>query len=121
MKDETRQALLGVGMDLNQTLARFGGNEGLMFRLLKRFLDDASIVQLGEAVEAGNMEDAFRAVHTLKGVAGNLGLGALFDSCAPLVERTRQGDGTDTAALYQEVKRQYDLAAETIRSLGDAP
>ncbi len=121
MKDETRQKLVSLGMDLDQTLARFVGNETLLFRFLKKFLQDQSYHQLMQAVTDGDADAGFRAAHTLKGVAGNLGLDGLFHAVAPLVEVLRSSDASGAPAMFAPVREQYDKAVETIQSIGDAP
>ncbi len=121
MKDETRQALIALGMGMDQTLARFVGNEGLLFKFLRRFLDDASFSQLETAIHENNMEEAFRAAHTLKGVSGNLGLGSLFDACSPLVESLRQNQVEEASMFFDAVAGHYRFAIDTIKAIEKNP
>lgn len=119
MKDESRQALETLGMDLNQTLARFVGNESLLFRFLNRFPDDPTFAKLQQAVDAGDSEDAFHQAHTLKGVVGNLGIGKLFDRIDPVVEDLRAGRMEEARAAFPEVQALYDEAVTIIRSIDE--
>lgn len=119
MKDESKQALEALGMDLSQTLARFVGNEALLFRFLNRFPDDPTFEKLVTAMDAGDSEDAFHQAHTLKGVVGNLGIGDLFVAVDPMVEDLRAGRMEEARAVFPQVKTLYDQAVETIRSLDE--
>ena len=61
-----------MGADYQNTLNRFP-NEAFIKKFVLKFLDDNSYANLKEAIAAGNVEEAFRAAHTLKGVCLNLG------------------------------------------------
>lgn len=118
MNESTKNALLSLGMNLDETLARLANNEGLLLRLLGKFSADTSFQTLEKAVAEGDMEEGFRAAHTLKGVAGNLGLGGLFDAVSPLVEALRGGEGADNIpAMMDGVRTQHTLAIDTIGAI----
>lgn len=121
MKDDTRQMLLALDMDMDKTLARFVGNEALLFRFLRKFLADQSYAQLKQALSDGDIEAGFRASHTLKGVAGNLGLDGLFHAVSPLVEVLRSNDASGADAMFRAVEQKYDEVIATIQAIGDAP
>ena len=57
--------------DYQNTLNRFP-NEAFIKKFVLKFLDDNSYANLKEAIAAGNVEEAFRAAHTLKGVCLSL-------------------------------------------------
>lgn len=119
MKDESKRALTALGMDLDQTLARFVGNEGLLFRFLKRFPDDKTFGQLEAAMASGDTTDGFHQAHTLKGVAGNLGLGNLFDAVTPLVETLRADDMAKAKIEYPPVQAAYKQVMDTLATLDE--
>ena len=76
-----------AGLDTNDALGRLGGNRPLYLKLLRQFLDLASTPALvDESLAAGDWQVAGRLAHTLKGVAGNLGAGAV-QQAAGAVER----------------------------------
>jgi two-component system sensor histidine kinase/response regulator len=88
------------GLDTAAGLRRVGGNRALYLRLLHQFADgQADAVQRIEAALAGGrQEEAERAAHTVRGVAGNMGLTALHAAATTLEETLRHG-GDVTAAL----------------------
>ena len=62
---------------------RLGGADATR-RFLRLFPLDDSFPQLSEALGRGDVQTAFRAAHTLKGVAANLGLERLLTALEEL-------------------------------------
>ena len=79
MQPQTKETLSAAGININDGLERFMGNEALLTRFLKRFLEDSNYRTLLHAVSAGDQKQAMAASHTLKGICGNLSMTALFD------------------------------------------
>ncbi|WP_189691197.1 response regulator, partial [Pseudorhodoferax aquiterrae] len=81
------------GLDTAAGLRRVGGNRALYLRLLHQFAEgQADAVQRIEAaLAAGRQEEAERAAHTVRGVAGNMGLAALHAAATTLEECLRHG------------------------------
>ena len=77
-----------VGGDYDATLNRIP-KESMVLRFVKKYADDKTYAQLTEAVKAQDWETAFRASHTLKGVALNLGLGSLAHASSQMTEALR--------------------------------
>jgi signal transduction histidine kinase/HPt (histidine-containing phosphotransfer) domain-containing protein len=76
-----------AGLDTNDALGRLGGNRPLYLKLLRQFLDlESTPALVDKSLAAGDWQDAGRLAHTLKGVAGNLGAGAV-QQAAGAVER----------------------------------
>lgn len=119
MKDESKSALISIGMDMDQTLARFVGNEGMLLRFLNRFPADTTFEKLEAAMAAGDAEDAFHQAHTLKGVAGNLGLGNLFESVGSVVEDLRNNRMEEARVAYPKVQEAYAQTLQVINSLAE--
>lgn len=121
MKDTTKAALESLGMDLQQTLGRFVGNEGLLFKFLGKFKSDASYTQLADAMEQNDLEMAFHAAHTLKGVVGNLGLGTLFDTTSDVVELLRTQDMPSAQEQFPAVRDAYENVKQTLSLIDEIP
>ena len=69
------------GLNIRQGIKQVGGNEALYQKLLKDFLDkhgDLSNNVL-KHLQGGDLKQAAREVHTIKGVAGNIGAKALHN------------------------------------------
>lgn len=105
-----------AGADYEDVMRRLMGEERVT-RFLAMFLRDQSYDQLCAAMEAGRCDEAFRAVHTIKGISMNLSLTALRDACVALTENLRGGrtDG-QTAGLYEQVRQEYGRTTGAIRA-----
>ena len=91
-----------VGGDYDATLNRIP-KESMVLRFVKKYADDKTYAQLTEAVKAQDWETAFRASHTLKGVAQNLGFDGLYRAAFALTEEMRGGKPLTDTALYDAV------------------
>ena len=84
-----KEILTAAGIQADEALERLMGSEALLERFLKKFLQDKSYEELVSAIEGQELERAFRAAHTLKGVCGNLSLNRLGDLVKEQVELLR--------------------------------
>lgn len=107
-----------IGADYEEIMGRLRKEERIQKFLLK-FLDDKSYELLGTALAQGNMEEAFRAAHTLKGVSQNLSLTPLYVSSSHLSDRLKvnQVYDADLVPMVEEVGRQYEMVVGYIRQL----
>ena len=94
------------GGDNSTAMGRFFGNEGMYLRFLDMFFQDESFQQLENALDAGDLKDAFAAAHTLKGVAGNMGLTPFYDAVCVIVERLRT----------EEPRKDYPVLCKAIQA-----
>lgn len=103
-----RDVFEAYGADYQTTLARFMNSEKSYLRFLDMLFQDGSLQKLGEGLFSGDLDSAFEAAHTLKGVAGNMGLAPLYQAVCRLVEplRTREARG-DYPAQYQAVVDEF--------------
>ncbi|EJW92918.1 HPt domain protein, partial [gut metagenome] len=89
-------------MSLEELYQRIDGNYQSIIERLRTeervrkfvllFLQDTSFCSFQEALEKGNVEEAFRAVHTLKGVCMNLSFDGLLQVSSDLTEALREKD-----------------------------
>lgn len=87
-------------------------------KFLRLFQADESFALLTRSLEAQDWPEAFRAAHSMKGVALNLGLTALASTSSELTEALRAGaPAQDPGPLYQAVKTHYDKTIAAIAAL----
>lgn len=116
--DETRKTQLEcAGVDVDEALNRFMGNEPLMMKFLLRFPADENFPKLKQAIACHDTSRAFEAAHTLKGVTGNLSLKALYELLVPLVEDLRGGDLAAASARMPELEAKYAQVAAVLGQL----
>lgn len=90
-------------------------NDKLIERFILKFPDDPSMGTLQEMVAAGNRQEAFRAVHTLKGVAANLAFTQLFQDASNLTEQMRDLQHDADPKLYGKLKATYEAVIGILR------
>ena len=107
MDSSRKAALTEAGINVDDALERFMGNEMLLERFWKKFGTDKSFADLLDSVSRGDRETALRAAHTLKGVSGSLGFTALQHASQRTVDLIRAGDWEGAVGSVPEVKRLY--------------
>lgn len=109
-----KAALEEMGMDVNNTVKRFMGNETLYLKFLNKFQTDQSVANIQQYIAEQNAEEAFKSAHTLKGVAANLGLDPIAQHASDIVELFRgktQFSEVDTdrlSTVNEELKSKYE-------------
>lgn len=110
MNQEIKEQLGAAGMNVAGALNRLMDNEMLLERLLIKFKADTNFAGLETALKEQQFEEAFHFAHTLKGVAGNLGLERLMDAVGVVVEKLRsqqhegiEGDMDAVRGAYTEL------------------
>lgn len=114
------QLYTSLDSDLSKVLERLQKCT-LLERLLKMFLADTTMENLKKAVEAQNASDAFLYVHTLKGVALNLGFSPLAEASSALTEllRGKQAFPADYRAAYDVLCKEFERTVEAVTEYVD--
>ena len=114
-------------MNLKECYSALGGNyesvlsrlmtEKLVNRFVLKFLNDASYENLVNSLKDENIEEAFRAAHTLKGVCQNLSFDRLFESSNAITEVLRDGNITMANEILPKVESDYKQTIDAIKNL----
>jgi PAS domain S-box-containing protein len=104
-------------VDLKAGLASLNGKGSRYIDLLRKFVDHHQAVpmQLGECLQAGDLETARRLAHTQKGTAGTLGLCAIRHSAENLELAIRGGESAES--LLALSAKLAEVHADTCRAL----
>lgn len=102
-----------VGGNYDDVLIRLP-SERMVKRFVLKFAEDPSYEDLKSAWELSDIPTAFRAAHTLKGTAANLGLDALAVAAANLTEQLRNASDLPSKEYIDEVDKNYQLTIEKI-------
>lgn len=106
------------GGDYDVTMSRFMGKETLYMKILGMMFQDENLKKLGTAIEENDLDAAFEAAHTLKGVAGNLGPTPFYDSVCRIVEPIRnREEREDYTQMYQEIQDEFSRVDELWKEL----
>jgi HPt (histidine-containing phosphotransfer) domain-containing protein len=101
-----------VGNDYVGMVERFDGNMELFEQMIRLFMKDKTMDSLRQHVNDKEYEKAFHDAHTLKGVAGNLGLTALHMEASAMTEKLRVNDTTDVEEHLAKVEEEYNAFKE---------
>lgn len=115
---ELREFFASVGGDCEAVLNRLP-SEAMVRRFLRKFPADPSYDALHTALAAGDLATAFRAVHTIKGTAANLGLDTLASAASALTEALRGTDTLPPQTLVDTVDTAYELTVRQIAALDE--
>ncbi|OHX35685.1 hypothetical protein BJL95_15815 [Methylomonas sp. LWB] len=106
--------LSAAGFDFGPVLTLLGGDESSVLEMLRAFKTHAEtdIARIERTVERGDLAEAHRLLHALKGSAGNLGATALYQAAVTLDE------GMSRGVLREADYRRFRLAGrETVTAL----
>lgn len=110
------EKLQAWGCNTEEALERFVGDNDLYIMCMNLFIDDGSFAELGTAIEANDIDGAFNACHTLKGVAGNVSAGPLFEAIENLTERLRAKDASGADNDYKKIMALRDELSALLTS-----
>ena len=114
-----KQCYQAMGADFEEISQRIP-SEAMIRKFAVKFPEDKSFAELTKALEQGDVETAFRAAHTLKGVCANLGLEKLLQSAGGLTEELRPEQDKIPAEAFswmEELRRDYRTAEDAISQL----
>lgn len=112
--DRKCEQLEELGVDLTSVMERFMGNEALYVKFLGRFVEDESFQNIQIQWKRGNIKEAFKEAHTLKGLLLNLGLENVMKSVMPITEQLRQGELEGIEELLEQARREYEILLNII-------
>lgn len=110
-----RYKLSRAGVDVNQGLKRLNNNSEFYEQLLGKFCNDTHYGQLKNAMDQGDVQQAFQHAHAMKGATGNLSLVRLYNALIPVVEDLRNGDLETAKKHFEEVSEAYDVLMEVLK------
>lgn len=114
---EIQDAYEKIGADYNDVVRRLT-SEALVVRFVGKFLQDNSFENLRTALANNDVNGAFLASHTLKGIAQNMGFSNLFEPSNALAEFLRPIPETAAGSeeLFAAVEAEYNKTTEAIRA-----
>lgn len=109
--------LASYGIDYNVGIERFGGNEEMLKKFIRRYSEDTHFCELQKALEAQDIEQAYRIAHTLKGVVGNLSFTQYFQVVGPLADHLKEGQLEEALQLMPALQEAHDKALLACKEL----
>lgn len=105
-----------IGGDYNDVMLKIQ-NEDIIRKFILRFKEDESYINGKKALEANDIKTAFLCVHTLKGIAVNLGFSRLGNAASDLTEALRNSDTMPDDRLADLVEKEYKAVISAIDTI----
>lgn len=102
------EELEDVGCEVEDTLERLQNDEELYLEFLLDFPANQNIIKLKKALAADDYQTAQEEVHTLKGIAANLGLLPLMDLTMDMLMEFREGNNDTAASFMPEIEESFN-------------
>ncbi len=110
-----RECYTALGGDYDGVIGRLR-SEKLVQKFVLKFPADGSYELLLRSLGEGNVQEAFRAAHTIKGMCQNLGFTTLGNSSSALTECLRDGSADGADAYLPALKEDY---ARTVAAIAE--
>ncbi len=106
------------GLNIKRGIKQVGGNENLYQRLLTEFLQNNKHLRkdLNIYIQQGDLAQAARSVHTLKGVSGNIGAERLYNVTSKIDSKLKKSEAIDND-LLDEFSLAYNELCQGIEQL----
>ena len=117
MTESQKNILSSLGVNFEEVLERFVDNEELYLNCIIKFKGNDYFENFKNAFQAGNVTEAFEAIHALKGVVGNLGFKWLYEKSEEVTEILRAGSLDVSQELLFELQEEYDRVIENVNKL----
>ena len=105
-----------VGGDYNDIVTRLK-TEDRIIKFAGMFARDESYKTLVEALDAQDVDTAFRAAHTMKGMCQNMAFTRLLRSIQDITELLRAKDLESAKDMLSKVTEDYNLVIDGINKL----
>ncbi|MDM8515308.1 response regulator [Desulfobacterales bacterium HSG16] len=108
-----------AGIDTNSGLIRVGGDHSVYRKLLLKFAKnhEDTMQQVRHCFKSGNMEQIGRIVHTIKGVAGNIGANELHKTAHLLQTGIKDTKNSVISSLLDSFSENLQQVFKSIKNL----
>lgn len=119
MADDLNTKLASYGIDYEDAMDRMDNDGDLYKTLALKYLDNAKYADLVAALEVKDFDEAYKAAHSIKGVAGNLSFARLFDVSSAMSEALFQGEYQAAEGMLGDLKAANEKVIEGLVAWSD--
>ena len=96
--------------DLKELMERLGGDQEFLRELLVMFREDVrmNLEKSRKEMAERDYEGLSRTAHTMKGMLGNLSMGAAAETAAALEKTSRENQQDDSKELLEKLVKELD-------------
>lgn len=106
-----------LGIDTEGALKRLGGNETLYISVCSKFLQDQNYSLFMQVIDTMGYEKAEIHLHTLKGVAANLGFRRLEACCKTIHTNIITGDKIILSNSINQLTQEYQRLISLLHTI----
>lgn len=117
MKGKCKEQLRNAGVNVSTGINRFMNNETLYTKFLSKFPMDNTFNNLKEQLAKKNIQEAFLAAHSLKGICGNLELSSLTDIINPMTDKLKSGQINGIDEMMENLEKHYSEICSIIKNI----
>ena len=92
-------------------------NDSFIERMLSKFFSNNSYDDIISFYEKKDFQSLFAAVHSFKGVVGNLSLTPLYELASTITEKTRKQEVVNIDSDIEELKNTYNFTKECFEKI----
>lgn len=97
------EELKNLGANIDEGLARLGGNEGLYERLLGSFVKTIDTHKVDTSFDSNDYAEIIEKTHAIKGTSGNLSLTPIYEAYTEIVDLLRAGKPEEAKEVLAKV------------------
>ena len=105
-----------INGNYKEALSRMQNDERIK-KYLGFFVSDTSYQELNQAMNSSDIDSAFRAAHTLKGVCKNMAFTALGNIAEEITEYLRASNFAKALEIFPNVTKEYNLVIDEINKI----
>lgn len=101
--------MLTVGLNVQEMIEHFMDREDMFMKYFYKFFEsaDSVMLELTAAAENEDYQNMLFTAHSLKGLAGNIGLNGVFLPAKKIVDEIRAGDTSHCAEDFRQLQDAY--------------
>lgn len=109
--------MLTVGLDVPEMIEHFMDREDMFMKYLYKFFDaaDSVVLELTAAAENEDYQNMLFTAHSLKGLAGNIGLNGVYLPAKRIVDGIRADDTSRCAEDFRQLQDAYYHAQDIVK------
>lgn len=103
------EEMLTVGLNVPEMIEHFMDREDMFLKYLYKFFDaaDSVVLELTAAAENEDYQNMLFTAHSLKGLAGNIGLNGVFLPAKRIVDEIRADDTSRCGEDFRQLQDAY--------------
>ena len=102
-------------VNVEEGLSRVVGNKKIYLVILAKFLDNTSFAEMTAQIKSGDVENATKSAHAVKGLTLNLALPALSQKAVQIEKELKEG--LDVTGTLSEMTEIYQKTEEMVKKL----